>query len=65
MFTAVYGCKKQLQTSFGANGNFVLRTALTTMLSGVCRKTLLKKAIEHHQTTPTSPILRSTYYITN
>lgn len=61
MFTTGYGFKKQSQTSFGANGNSVL----TPVFSGVFRKTPLKKEIEHHQTTPTSLILRSTFYIRN
>lgn len=45
MFTIMYGFKKQLQTSVAANGNSVLRTALTIVLSGVSRKTPLKKSL--------------------
>lgn len=65
MFTIVYGFKKQLQSSVGANENSVLRTALTIALGEVCRKTALNKASEHHKTTPASLILRSTCYIRN
>lgn len=45
MFTVTYEFKKQLQTSAAANRNSVLRTALTVVLSGVSRKTPLKKSL--------------------